>query len=161
METDSIYECPNLKACLGGFKPLNEYPVECSKGYEGILCHDCIKESIDGEPRYMRIGDHQCSSCPDPFINSVRIIAVLIIILFLILMLIYFNIRKVKESEVSILGKIFTNNLHMISSSISFNIAFPSGFYSAISPVQSLAQSTGTILSFDCFIKDMNFNLVN
>ena len=159
--TDSIYECPNSKACLGGLKPLSQYPIECEKGYDGVLCHDCVKKSIDGERRYMRIGENQCSKCPDPFLNSVRIFSVLIMILFLIMMLIYFNIRKVKESEVSILGKILTNYLHMVSSSISFNIPFPNKLKLAITPVKSIAQSTETIISFDCFIKDMNISIVS
>ena len=73
----------------------------------------------------MRTGEHECSLCPDPYLNSLRIIGVMLLILALIMMLIFFNIRKHKESEASIVGKILTNYLHMISTSASFNIAYP------------------------------------
>ena len=127
--------CMNPKACLGGFNAEKNYPVNCKEGYEGILCHKCVSKSTEGKRRFMRIGDHECSLCPDPMINSLRIISVLVITLCLILMLIFFNIRKHKESEASIVGKIVTNYLHMISTSASFNIAFPSQFYEVLAPV--------------------------
>ena len=152
MDSDTIYSCSNPGACLGGFNSQKEYPVDCEDGYQGVLCHDCVKHAFEGGRRYMRMGDHECSLCPDPFINSMRILFVLTIVLVIIMVLILFNIRKQKESEASIVGKILTNYLHMISTSASFNIAFPKQFYEFFSPAKQIAQSTDTILSFDCFI---------
>ena len=39
--TTNIYQCLKKSACLGGFYPEKEPPVECLKGYEGILCTRC------------------------------------------------------------------------------------------------------------------------
>ena len=108
----------------------------------------------------MRIGRNQCSLCPDPILNSLRIVGVLALTLCFILMLIFFNIRKQKESEVSITGKILTNYFHMVSTSLSFNIAFPKQFYQLFSPVQTMASSSDTILSFDCFIEDVKIGII-
>lgn len=33
----NIYKCPNKDSCLGGYAPV-EPPVNCKKGYGGILC---------------------------------------------------------------------------------------------------------------------------
>jgi len=33
-----IYECPKPSACLGGFQPEKEFPVECKTGYSSYLC---------------------------------------------------------------------------------------------------------------------------
>ena len=125
LESDQIYSCFNPNACHGGFKPRNKHPIECAKAYEGILCHHCIHEPKDGERRYTRIGDHECLQCQDPYLNGVKIIFTMLLMLAFIGALIYFNIRKKKESGTSIVGKIFMNYLHMVSTSFSFNIAFP------------------------------------
>ena len=83
----------------------------------------------------MRIGDHECSQCPNPFVNSLKIILVIVVMFGFIMMLIIFNIRKTKESEASILGKILMNYMHMVSTSFTFNIAFPRQFSDAFSPL--------------------------
>jgi hypothetical protein len=33
----AIIECPNPAACLGGFSPEKEFPVDCDSGYTGVL----------------------------------------------------------------------------------------------------------------------------
>ena len=124
---------------MGGFSPEKYFPVDCKDGYQGILCHDCVKNEFEGGRRYMRVGDHECSQCPDPFLNSIRIIFVIGVVLTIIMMLILLNIRKQKESEASIVGKVLTNYLHMISTSASFNIAFPKQFYEFFSPAKQIA----------------------
>ena len=60
LSSETIYTCLLAKACKGGFHPKNYHPIKCEKGYEGILCHHCVRESKEGERRYMRIGDHEC-----------------------------------------------------------------------------------------------------
>ena len=37
-ESDKIYTCSNSNACLGGYYPNNEHPVECKEGFTGVLC---------------------------------------------------------------------------------------------------------------------------
>ena len=56
MTSTKIYECLNPEACQGGYEPGNMNPVSCAKGYTGILCHDCVKETGKGGERYVRIG---------------------------------------------------------------------------------------------------------
>ena len=33
LSSESIYNCPHPEACLGGFYPENENPVNCKEGY--------------------------------------------------------------------------------------------------------------------------------
>ena len=49
MTRTEILKCPNLDACLGGFKPESTPPIQCAPGYQGVLCHDCVKTEINGE----------------------------------------------------------------------------------------------------------------
>ena len=66
-DSTTIYQCLLKSACLGGFKPENENPVECADGYTGILCHSCI---IDENNKYMRSGSNGCGKCPDDTQNA-------------------------------------------------------------------------------------------
>jgi len=72
-----------------------------------------------------KIGKSKCSLCPSKFANSFRIIGFVILILAMILIVIWFNIRKTKESEFSILFKILTNYTQTASAAMNFNIEFP------------------------------------
>lgn len=57
---------------------------ECSEGYKGILCTDC-------EPGYSRSGSNfRCDLCPEPGINSLRLIGVA----FAFVLLMIFIIRS-------------------------------------------------------------------
>jgi len=80
------------------------------------------------------------------------------IMLATIFTLIYFNVRKTKESETSILSKIFTNYLHTISAAVSLNFSFPATLRNTLGSLQSFTSSTDTIISFDCFIEDFSLN---
>ena len=73
--------------------------------------------------------------------------------------LIWFNIRKTKESEASILGKIFTNYLHSVTASATFNVEYPQFMKDTFEPAQTISQSSDAILSFDCFIEDFKLNI--
>lgn len=108
LQQSEILKCPNEDSCLGGFNEAGEAPINCKEGYEGVLCADCSKQ-MDGKRRFMRSGMFQCSYCPHPVMNAIRILLLTIVILGLIGVLIWFNIRKEKESQMSILSKIFTN----------------------------------------------------
>ena len=50
---------------------------ECEIGYHGALCSSCL-------PGYARADKYKCGTCPDPIINLLRIIGVIIIAVFVI-----------------------------------------------------------------------------
>jgi len=56
--SSKIMECPNPNACLGGYKPNEKYPVQCSTGYEGILCTKC---QILDNVKYQPLSNFRCS----------------------------------------------------------------------------------------------------
>jgi hypothetical protein len=139
MTQANIMKCFHRPACIGGFHPLNDSPVECAFGYTGILCHACVEKEINGTRRFMRMGRSKCSLCPEQILNTLRILGLLFIILFLIFALIWFNIRKYKESESSILGKIFTNYVHTVTATVSFNVEYPQFVKDSFEPAQMMS----------------------
>lgn len=157
LEQSSILKCPNADSCLGGFNEQGAAPINCKEGYEGVLCTDCSKK-MDGMRRFMRSGLFQCSYCPHPVMNAIRILLVTFVILCLIGILIWFNIRKEKESQMSILSKIFTNYMQTVTAAVSFNVSYPKVIQDAFKPANDVSQATESILSFDCFLSDLNLN---
>ena len=80
-----IIEWPNAEAWLGGYNPNSTHPVYCADGYEGLLWNEWI---VIGDQKYERISDNQCSKCPDPTLNFIRIMGFgVLILIFLIIMI--------------------------------------------------------------------------
>ena len=107
----------------------------------------------------MRSGRSKCSKCPSQFINSIRILGFLAMILGMIWFVIWFNIWKKKESELSILFKITTNYVQTATAAVSFNVTYPKAITSTFSVGQVFGQTTDTIISFDCFLASFNSSL--
>ena len=106
----------------------------------------------------MRSGENGCDLCPGVATNTIRIFFFTLFILFLCYLLIWFNIRKTKESEFSILSKIFTNYLQTVTATMSFNVTFPTFILDLFYPVRYVGAGSDVILSFDCFINDWKLN---
>ena len=72
----------------------------------------------------------------------------------MIFVVIWFNIRKKKQSEFSIIFKILTNYTQTASAAMNFNIQFPKALTDTFSAGQVFGQTTDTIISFDCFLAE-------
>lgn len=67
--------------------------------------------------------------------------------------MIIIGIRKKKESQQSILFRILTNYLQLITAALSFNLKFPDALSDIFFPVEKIGASSEAFLSFDCFIR--------
>jgi hypothetical protein len=146
-----IIEWINKDACKGGYHPNNEHPVECKAGYKGILCSEW--DIKDGE-KYQKVSDYEWEKCPSIVVNSIRVIGLGILVFIFFMILIAINVRKTKDSEVSILMRIMTNYLQIITTSSSFSSKYPTVVVDSLAPVQRFGGASDTFLSFDCFITD-------
>ena len=90
--------------------------------------------------------------CPDPILNGVIVVSVAILAFMFYMFLIILNIRKRKDSTVSILSRILTNYLQLVTASLSFELRFPDSLTSTLSPVTRVGDPKQTFLSLDCFI---------
>lgn len=68
--------------------------------------------------------------------------------------LIILNVRKTKESELSVLIRILTNYLQLITTSMSMSLSYPGILDSITDPLKRFGGSGETFLSFDCFVTD-------
>ena len=147
--TSTLVQCINAKACKGGFVNQEIAPVECEVGYTGILWSDW---DIFNGTKYEKVSDTTCQKCPSPAMNTIRVAGMIILVFVFITWIIVVNIRKTQESEMSILLRIITNYLQLISWMMSFNIKFPSVLTDIFSPFKDVGSSTEVFLSFDWFV---------
>ena len=81
-----IIEWPNQEAWLGGFNETNKYPVNWADGYEGVLWNEWI---TIGDTKYERISDNKWSKWPNPAMNLLRIIMVIVGVFIFLCILIW------------------------------------------------------------------------
>jgi hypothetical protein len=153
MDTNStkIIECIIEDACEGGYNTTNENPVNWAEGYKGVLCTEC---QITDTAKYQRFNDFECQKCPNMIVNAIRVIGVLIFVFIFFMTVIIINVRKTKESEVSVLFRIMANYLQLLTTSVSFSSSFPTSLTSAFIPLKRIGGASDTFLSFDWFITD-------
>ncbi|CAI2373152.1 unnamed protein product [Moneuplotes crassus] len=146
-----IVQCLNKEACQGGYVEKSESPTQCKTGYEGPMCSKC---SIIGDDKYERKNEFGCIKCPTPFINALRIAGLFFLIFCYFMTLVVLNIRQTEESQVSVLLRILTNYMQLITTSMSLTLSYPNFLDSITDPLRRLGGSSDTLLSFDCFITD-------
>ena len=144
-----IAECLTKDACNGGFVDNYQIPVKCNDGYTGNLWNDW---QVSNGIKYQRVSDYKCQKWPNPTFNAIRVIGLLLLVFVFLMILIIINIHKSKESEMSILIRIMTNYLQLLTTSMSFNVDYPSALLNALSPVSQVGSSSESFLSFDWFI---------
>ena len=113
---------------------------------------------MNGE-KYHKISTYQCAKCPNPVLNGFLVVFVMLIAFVYLLILIIMNIRKKKEDQTSILLRIMTNYIQLISIACSFNLKFPSKFLEVFGLIKIVGASSETFLSFDCFVDDSEIKL--
>ena len=64
------------------------------------------------------------------------------------------NVRKTEESQFSVLLRILTNYLQLITTTMSMSLSYPPTLTSIFGPITRLGGSSDTFLSFDCFATD-------
>lgn len=153
LNSTDIVDCPREKSWIGGYNELSKFPVICDAGYQGYLCTTCSPFKGD---TFMRVGIYQWEKWPNPLYNAIRVFGLLIIIIFFLIILIIINIRKSKESQKSILMRIFTNYLQLIGTSLSFGFNYPQLIYDVFSPIKKAGTTSESFLSFDWFFGDTN-----
>ena len=146
-----LLEWINEDACLGGYKPENEYPVSWKTGYGGVLWSKW--KIVDGI-KYEQFNSFEWLQCPKPFFNGIRVIGLILLVFGFFLFMIIINVRKTKESQLSVLLRILTNYLQLVTTSMSMSLSYPKSLFRMFSPFQKFGGPSDAFLSFDWFITD-------
>ena len=68
--------------------------------------------------------------------------------------LIIVNVRKTEESRFSVLLRMMTNYLQLVTTSMSMSLSYPGTLNFLVGPMKRIGGSADTFLSFDCFVTD-------
>jgi len=79
----------------------------------------------------------------------IRVIGVVILAMAFLCLLVFVNLRKKKENQVSILFRIMTNYIHLITSAMTFEIQIPDEFSKIFSQTNRVGSANETFFSFD------------
>ncbi|CDW73537.1 UNKNOWN [Stylonychia lemnae] len=149
-----VLNCLNEKACKGGLYKLNDtnYNALCSFGYGGNLCDKCYPQN---GTIYSRSFSNDCEPCPDPIRNTIIIVLISLGILLYLLLLIVMNIKvNNHHKETSVVLKIMTNFLQVLTTTSSLRLEWPPAMISFYEIFSQVGQSTENLLSIDCFLKE-------
>ena len=146
--TDKIIKWLYPPACLGYNKSdITTNLGEWLTGYQGILW-------ADWKVGYSRRGKYECSKCPDPVWNIIRLILVLIAIVIFIIVLLYITLKSIKKrsNRHPIYVKILINHLQMQMMIVSLSIDLPEEIIKMIETIYPVDHAINQLMSFDCFI---------
>ena len=82
-------------------------------------------------------------------LNILRIFGIMLAILAFLTVLIVINIHKKSESQVSVLMRILTNYLQVISVTLTMNSNYPEETYDIFMPGEIIGSSSESFVSFD------------
>ena len=149
-----IVEWQNANACIGGYNTTSTYPVNCATGYQGILCAKWMK---DGDTKYEKVSNFQCTKWAAPIVIYIRVIGMIIAFILVILFIIY--LKRKEGNERTILMRIMTNYVQIMTTTLSYNMNLPSTISDIFTPLKFMGSGTTTIFSFDCLSSSSEFTL--
>ena len=149
-----IVEWPNANACNGGYNATNTYPVNCATGYQGILWAKWMK---DGDTKYEKVSNFQCTRWATPVVIYIRVIGMMIAFILVILFIIY--LKRKEGNERTVLMRILTNYIQIMTTTLSYNMNSPNTVIDIFTPLRSIGLDTNSVFSFDCLSSSSEFTL--
>ncbi|CAI2367919.1 unnamed protein product [Moneuplotes crassus] len=149
--SEFITECLVEESCEGGFTNSTLNPVNCAEGYQGELCSHCL---VNEMVKYRKVSNVKCDKCPAMITNTILVAGLALLTFIFMMALIIINIRKTKESQLSILLRIMTNYFQLIFTSLSLTTNYPTSLMSFFEIPKMFGDASDTFLSVDCFIRD-------
>ncbi|CDW78175.1 UNKNOWN [Stylonychia lemnae] len=149
--TKNIEKCLFEPACLGMIAPNYNPQGDCLDGYRGILCADCDKG-------YSRDNNYQCKYCPEHWVNSLRLIAILIGVVLLIVFMVRSTLNGAKDATnvTSIYMKILLNHFQLLLMTSSFDFSWSEQILDFFGATNQVGQVSTQVFSIDCFINSNN-----
>ncbi|CAK55869.1 unnamed protein product (macronuclear) [Paramecium tetraurelia] len=153
--------------CQGGWFAGNP---SCGLGHIGALCEQCDLYNIRGQGYFSISQAYGCSGCEQVAKNIINIVLVVLWTLLSLFISVTSTVQMIEEfifqlklkslrnymitqpTSTSVLLKVFTNYLQIISSITSFQLSIPSGISLVVSGVGNPMDSMA--FSLDCFLAD-------
>ena len=147
-DNGAFYKCPNSEACLGS-PDYSNYLGNCSEGYRGKMCQACQKG-------YFRTFENTCTACPDPTLNILRLIGMIVFMAAYNVFLVKTTLDSAYEPEAvsSIYMKIFTNYTQLTYLTTQFKLKWPKLVVELFSLQKATASLPEQLFSVDCYLQN-------
>eukprot|EP00347_Sterkiella_histriomuscorum_P010734 403375125 len=122
-----IHPCINADSCLGGIiqDETQSSDLLCKAGYGGNLCEKCVKYN---GIQYTKLTSKECGQCPEMIFSLLTMIALLLVLVLILSILIFINLRSTQESETSVMLRIMTNYVQIMTTAAAFDLSYPKAF---------------------------------
>ncbi|CDW83118.1 UNKNOWN [Stylonychia lemnae] len=149
----SFIKCLNPDACLGMIPPENNPQGSCLEGYKGILCADCQVGYSYTDSRF------KCAKCPDFTYNLLRLIAILIVAVFIAVFLIRSTLHGAAnlKNKTSVFQKILLNHIQLIVLTSSFDFDWPQLVLSYFQANKVVGDAAYQVFSIDCLLSSYDY----
>ena len=135
-------------AAENGVKLYLEEPETCGERFTGNLCNRCAKG-------YSRQGKTDCAKCPDSLLLTYAVVVGgFFAAAFIAVMLIKMTIAKSrkKKDRMSIMSKIFTSYLQLVSLASSFKLNWPQEVRRMFDAQETVASPGDHLISIECVL---------
>eukprot|EP00347_Sterkiella_histriomuscorum_P000929 403373983 len=122
-----IHPCINYDSCIGGIihDDTQSSNLLCKAGYGGNLCEKCVKYN---GIQYTKLTSKECGQCPEMIFSLFTMIALLLVLVLILSILIFINLRSTQESETSVMLRIMTNYVQIMTTAAAFDLSYPKAF---------------------------------
>eukprot|EP00347_Sterkiella_histriomuscorum_P022235 403331196 len=122
-----IHPCINYDSCIGGIihDDTQSSNLLCKAGYGGNLCEKCVKYN---GIQYTKLTSKECGQCPEMIFSLLTMIALLLVLVLILSILIFINLRSTQESETSVMLRIMTNYVQIMTTAAAFDLSYPKAF---------------------------------
>ncbi|CDW87963.1 UNKNOWN [Stylonychia lemnae] len=145
--TKNFEVCLFKPACLGMVPPNNNPVGECYLGYRGILCADC-------QVGFSKYNEYQCSYCPKPWLNILRLFAIFLGVVLVVVVMIRSTLNGAKNTDqiTSIYLKILLNHFQLLLMTASLDFSWSEEIVNFFKATNQVATVSTQVFSVDCFL---------
>ena len=139
--------CLEPLGCAGGTQS------NCSTGYKGVLCHDCVGK-IDNITYYARSGSHKCTLCNDIEGEIAKFIGIVAIMLIYVALMVYLMVDSPqRKKDHSVMMRIITNHLQVVLLVKNLDLNWPKMILDFLAGISFVSAASNDLFNINCFFK--------
>jgi len=146
----TLYSCLSKQACL------NNGTDECTEGYKGYLCSQCMGLDKQTDKYFAKVGFYSCEECGAMWKEVIIVVCFLLIFIGYILLMTYLIIRNPnREKEDSVQIRILTNYYQDILFIKELSLNWPESIKRFLQAFSFLVSSSSSLLKINCLLMNI------
>jgi len=149
--SETFYECPRKKSCLGPEEAGFSLTGKCADEYTGVQCAGCVEG-------YALTGNYECKECSqDLKARSIRALMLFLSVACIIanLLVAHRLVSKKKKSQANAFLKVLLSYFQVTFMIVNLKFEWPSLFEGFIDFHIKIIESSGVAFNFDCLTDNL------